>query len=109
MRQYMLTENELICPNCGSDKLIHYDTVKRIVRTKSRKKKHVQIRRMRCKKCKRIHRELPSYIYPYKQYEAEIIKGVLEGYITSDTLGYENYPCETTMRVWITHIFHSPL
>ena len=44
---------------------------------------------------------LPDYILPYKQYDAEIIKGVLEGLITTDTLGYEDYPCDKTMERWI--------
>ncbi|MEQ2698093.1 DUF6431 domain-containing protein, partial [Hungatella hathewayi] len=46
------------------------------------------------------HRELPDYIFPYKQYEAEVIRGVLEGFITCETYGYEDYPCEMTMVRW---------
>lgn len=38
-----------------------------------------------------MHRELPDFIFPYKQYEAEIIIGVLEGFITCETLGFEDY------------------
>lgn len=38
---------------------------------------------------------------PYKQYEAEVIIGVLEGLITCETLGFEDYPCEMTMSRWI--------
>ena len=48
-----------------------------------------------------LHRELPKFLFPYKQYEADVIKGVLDGFITSDTLGFEDYPCEATMRLWI--------
>lgn len=47
-----------------------------------------------------MHSELPDYIFPHKHYEVEIIQGVLDGYITSDTLGYENYPCAETMEIW---------
>ena len=47
-----------------------------------------------------IRRELPDYISPYKQYEAEVIRGVLEGFITCETYGYEDYPCEMTMARW---------
>lgn len=50
--------------------------------------------------CGCIHRNLPDYIYPYKQYEAEIIDGVVEGFITCDTIGFEDYPCEMTMFRW---------
>lgn len=97
----MIDKNESTCPNCGGD-LKFYDKVKRILRTKRRITKYIDIRRLRCLKCQKTHREIPSYILPYKQYEAEIIRGVLEGYITSETLGYEDYPCEKTMNRWKT-------
>lgn len=88
------------CPLCGGD-LRYYDTVSRILRTKHRRTEWLDIRRMKCNVCGRLHRELPDNIYIYKQYEADIIDGVLEGLITSDTLGFEDYPCEQTMLNWI--------
>ena len=48
---------------------------------------------------------LPDEFFPYKQYSAEIINGVLDGSITSDTLEYEDYPCEATMHRWLNE-FH---
>ena len=39
-------------------------------------------------------------IDPYKQYEAEVIIGGLEGFITCETIGFEDYPCEMTMVRW---------
>lgn len=95
----MVTTDVSTCPVCGGP-LKHYDNVQRIVRTKGRKSKQIEIRRLRCLKCGALHRELPNSIYPYKQYEVEVIRGVLEGFITSDTLGYEDYPCEVTMIRW---------
>ncbi len=95
----MVTNNESTCPYCGG-KLKYYDNVKRIVRTKIRKTKWVKIRRLKCSNCYSIHRELPDCIYPYKQYDAEIIRGVLEGFITCETIGFEDYPCEATMKEW---------
>lgn len=59
--------------------------------------------RLRCCNCHAVHRELPDFIFPYKQYEADIIIGVLEGLITCETLGFEDYPCEMTMIRW--HLF----
>lgn len=38
---------------------------------------------------------------PYKHYDCEIINGVVEGHITTDTLGYEDRPCEVTMERWV--------
>lgn len=96
----MVSNNESTCPACGGY-LKYYDKVGRIVRSKMRHTKWIGIRRMKCRLCGRLHRELPDYIYPYKQYEAEIIRGVLDGIITPDTIGYEDYPCERTMEKWI--------
>lgn len=96
----MITNNELTCPNCNGQ-LNYYDSVKRIIRTKERKTTWIKIRRLRCSNCGVLHRELPDCIFPYKQYEAEVIRGVLEGLITSETLGYEDYPCEVTMIRWM--------
>ena len=89
------------CPQCKAE-LRHYDNVKRTIRTKSKKTQKISIRRFQCKNCKSLHRELPNHIFPYKQYESEVIIGVIEGLITPDTLGYEDYPCEMTMNRWIS-------
>ena len=51
-------------------------------------------------RCKTIHRDLSEYVYPFKHYEADIIDGVVEGLIGPDTLGYEDFPCEETMKRW---------
>lgn len=98
----VLGEDVTICPNCGGT-LKYYDKVQRIVRTKERQTSWVTIRRFRCTKCNHVHREIPDFLYPYKQYEAEIINGVLEGFITSETIGFEDYPCEITMHRWKSH------
>ena len=74
--------------------------MKRVARTKARRTEWIEIRRLRCVECRALHRELPEELYPYKQYEAEVIRGVLEGLITCETLGYEDYPCEMTMVRW---------
>lgn len=97
----MVCYKEFVCPECGGQ-LKYYDSVKRIVRTKGHKTRKIIIHRLRCTDCGVLHRELPDYIFPYKQYESEVIIGVLEGLITSDTLGYEDYPCEMTMKRWRT-------
>ena len=96
----MVEGGECVCPVCGG-MLKYFDKVQRIVRTKYRKTEWMEIRRLKCSKCGALHRELPDYIYEYKQYESEIIDGVIEGFITSDTLGFEDYPCERTMANWI--------
>ncbi len=95
----MITHKVLICPVCGGS-LKKYDNVKRIVRTKGRRTYHINVKRFYCKKCRKTHRRVPLNSLPYKQYEKEIIAGVLDGFINSNTLGYEDYPCEVTMIRW---------
>lgn len=89
----MVSNNTSTCQDCGG-KLKYYDKVRRIVRTKGRVSKWVNVPRYQCSECGCIRRYLPDYIYPYKQYESEIIAGVIEGLITCETFGYEDYPCE---------------
>lgn len=91
-----------ICPKCGGE-LKHYDSVRRIVRTKRRETWYIHMRRLRCTKCRSVHREVPELVFPYKQYEAEVIIGVLEGLITCETIGFEDYPCDMTMMRWKAH------
>lgn len=95
----MVAKGIITCPKCGGE-LKYYDSVKRIVRTKARRTWKITMRRLRCKKCRSLHRELPELVFPYKQYEAEVIIGVLEDLITCETLGFEDYPCEMTMERW---------
>lgn len=89
----------IICSTCHC-KMKHYDTVERIVRRKNHITVRIRIERCRCPKCGSIHRHIPDYLYPYKQYEADIIDGVVEGLIDSSTLGFEDYPSEITMKRW---------
>ena len=96
---FMISTDIRKCPDCGGS-LKPYDTVSRVLRGKGRKKICIQIHRYKCEKCHKIHRENPKNAVPYKQYEAEIISGVLDGFITSDTLGFEDFPSEATMKRW---------
>lgn len=102
----MVKEGEEFCPMCRNH-LSYYDTVRRIVRKEGRITRRAYIRRLRCDNCGRIHRELPSFILPYKQYEARIIRGVISGIITPETSGFEDYPCEATMKLWRAKIARS--
>ena len=97
----MIFVGAVTCPKC-SGKLKYFDHVKRIVRTKARKTEWIEIKRFRCMSCGSLHREIPKELFPYKQYEAEVINGVIEGIITCETLGFEDYPCEMTMFRWIS-------
>lgn len=95
----MTDNDEKTCASCGGN-IKYYDKVPRIVRSNDGVATWVYIERFRCCRCGEIHRKLPSNLLPYKQYDAKIIKGVLEGFITCETIGYEDYPCEMTMIRW---------
>ena len=75
----MISDNQSICPKCGGQ-LKYYDHVQRLVRTKFGNKKWVAIRRLRCCKCHAVHRELPDFIFPYKQYAAQM-SAIFDGLI----------------------------
>lgn len=97
----MVMQDQSTCPKCGGE-LKYYDSVSRLVRTKGRQTTRVLIRRLRCMRCGMLHRELTELLFPYKQYESEVITGVLEGLITCETMGFEDYPCEMTMLRWLS-------
>lgn len=58
------------------------------------------IRRLKCSKCGKLHRELPDCLAPYKHYATEIISGVLDRAITPMDEDSSDYPCEATMSRW---------
>ena len=97
----MINVNELTCPSCNGQ-LKYYDRVKRFIKTKGGKSEELYLRRLQCIQCGMLHRELPDNVAPYKQYDLDIIRGVLEGFITSEVLGFEDYPSEMTMFRWRT-------
>lgn len=96
----MVESGATVCPYCNGE-LKYYDSVRRIVRTKYGKTTFILLRRLRCNNCRSIHREIPEIIFPFKHYEKEIIIGVVEGLITYNTIGFEDYPSELTMTRWI--------
>lgn len=92
-------ENNRKCGKCNGE-LKRYDSVWRMIKRKGGEKKKILVERFRCSDCGSVKRNLPDYIYPYKHYESDIIDGVIEGLIDSDTLGFENFPCDMTMQRW---------
>lgn len=95
----MVYEGEKHCPICAGE-LRSYGHVHRTIRGKEGKKETITIRRLRCVKCHTVHRELPKRAIPHLYYDRNIIVGVSNGWITPETLGFEDYPCEATMNRW---------
>lgn len=90
------------CTKCGGE-TIKYGTVNRIIRTKNRETEQIRVQRFKCKLCGVIFRDLPENVIQFKQYERDVVDGVKEGLIGSDILGFEDYPCEMTMKRWRAH------
>lgn len=87
------------CPHCDS-RLKYRDSCIRYIKAEGGKNIRLLIRRLKCIRCKRLHRELPDSIVPFKHYSAEVISGVLDGVIRAEDLDTEDYPCEKTMDRW---------
>lgn len=98
MQMEIVMENNR-CTKCNG-KTKYYDKTRRIIRLNGGKKSFIFVDRYRCEMCGFIHRILPDHTIPYKHYDSEIITGVLDGLITEETYGYEDYPCEMTMKRW---------
>lgn len=95
----MVRVGDTKCPKCGGE-LKYYNNRTRIVKKRYSVVEIRTIHRVICKRCGMLHNELPDDIESHKHYEKNIIIGVLEGFITPDTLGFEDYPSELTMKRW---------
>ena len=80
--------------------MVYRDTCERHYRLGGGKKVWFRIRRLKCPRCKKLHRELPDILAPYKHYHLDIIMGMLEGTLTKGEDEYEDYPCEKTVERW---------
>jgi hypothetical protein len=70
------------------------------MKTEGGTKQFIQIERLKCTHCERLHNALPDFLVPHKHYAAQIISGVLDQVISTDDLDAEDYPCEQTMKRW---------
>jgi hypothetical protein len=91
-----------LCPDCGTQ-MSYRDSRKRIRRKKGGVKLWVMVSRFLCSACNRLHTALPDFLIPYKHYEAEIIRKVIDGEVTAETIDAETFsrPAEITLARWI--------
>lgn len=87
------------CPICG-EPLVYRDSCERWMLLEGHERQRFLIRRLKCLKCGKLHRELPDFLTPFKQYATEIISGVLDGIVQSDDEDSADHPCEETMSRW---------
>lgn len=89
----------MYCDICKNE-MQHRDTVIRLVKYGNGLSKRVYMERVYCKKCHKYKR-INEITIPFKHYAKDIIVGIVNGEITPDTEGFEDYPCEMTIKRWI--------
>lgn len=91
---------QMQCGTCGGE-MKYRDRVKRYVRTAYGERYVIFVPRYACRGCGAVRRVLPDTLLPYRHYEKGIIFGVVEGTITFYSEGFEDYPCEMTVKRWM--------
>lgn len=77
-KYYVQSEEDSICPVCGSPELKVIGSRKRGALKGSGEGIILIIRRLRCRMCRRIHHELPDMLVPYKRYTSAVIEGIID-------------------------------
>lgn len=95
----MVNAGDYICPYCGGE-LVGYDHTTRFIREEYGIKRRVQIKRMRCKVCRKVHNAIPADVSPYKQYRKDIVEGFRDGSLSTFNAEYEDCPSELTIKRW---------
>ena len=95
----MIFYGERVCSDCGGE-LCLFGSCKRIVRLGYGKKDILSVKRLRCMDCRKVHREVPRNMLPYKQYRKDIVEGFRSGRLSTCSDAFEDYPCDATIRLW---------
>jgi len=83
---FVKTKEASSCPICGEGLIMRGWRSRMMIKCGEEKIK-LKIRRMKCRKCKRIHHELPDCVVPYKRHSAETIEEVIRD--------IDSAPCDT--------------
>jgi len=67
-----------ICPICNTVLLVR-DSRKRQVKDSDGKSYTFSFRRLFCPICKKLHIEIPDFIFEYKQYSKNVIESIIVG------------------------------
>lgn len=73
---FVRSKEQRLCPCCDGDLKIIGSRPRKYIKDTGEKIILI-IRRMRCKKCHKLHHELPDILVPYKRYEREVVETVL--------------------------------
>lgn len=83
----------VLCPDCGGF-LTGYDRRRRSVLDSSGSRSVYLLRRLYCRKCGKLHLEIPATMQPQKHYEAQLIEETANG--SADYCPADN----STIRRW---------
>ena len=72
----VMVRDESHCPVCGTLLLVRA-TRKRVWWSGNEEKQMLQIRRLYCGECERIHHEIPDCLVPYKRYGTDVIENII--------------------------------
>ena len=99
---FLPESRDYICPTCRKGHLHYRDHCRRIVRHEGGEAEWFFIPRSRCDNagCRRLHRMLPDFMVQFKHYSAEVISGVLDGFVTPEDADSEDRPSADTMKRW---------
>lgn len=94
----VVADEKLRCPDCGGS-VVYRDYVRRKVRSMYELNEWIMLPRVKCGGCGKLHRVVPGFLLPYKQYEKSVIEGVRDGELNEYSPGLENLP-EITFKRW---------
>lgn len=69
--------SEVVPSPCCGESLVIIGSRQRKCFSEIAEEKVLIIRRMRCKRCRRVHHELPDCLVPYKRYESSCVEHVV--------------------------------
>ncbi|NSW92618.1 MAG: transposase [Firmicutes bacterium] len=75
---YIKSEEDSICPVCGSPDLKVIGSRKRRAWQGDGERMILVVRRLRCLNCRKIHHELPDILVPYKRYTSAAIEAIID-------------------------------
>lgn len=78
-RIFFIKSKEILpCPICGGRLIVRDSRKRKIIQSDGRCETY-QIRRLRCKACRKIHSELPDFMHPHKNYASAVVQEELDG------------------------------
>lgn len=95
----MITNDVSTCPKCGGDLKYTDDDFSLVLFVRKYQFGKLSMYGTTASALKPPHGDLPG-LSSFRPYNPSNTVGVLEGFITCETIGFEDYPCEMTMVRW---------